>query len=388
MTDEAALTAADAVHTKAAVLWPDATEWSVEDVTLDPPQHDEVLVRLVATGLCHSDDHLRHGGYPGIRLPMIGGHEGAGIVEAIGPDVRNLAIGDHVLLTVPVPPCGDCPSCLDGLTYLCERGALLGEGFQVSDGTARHHARGTDLGIFVLLGTFAQHTVVAEKSCVRVDPALDLEQACIIGCAGVTGWGAVLNTAAVRAGDVVVVAGSGGIGSNAIQAARFAGARDVIAVDPVPFKRQIAAATGATLTVADLDEALIAVRDLTHGRMANSAVLAMAHGDGRLLESALSLVGKRGRVVIVNAHPATETSATVSLRTLQSLEKQVVGCLAGSWDARKGIRLLTELHQAGHYDLEPLVTHYDSLDDLAKGYDDLAAGTVVRGVIRLNGGPR
>jgi NDMA-dependent alcohol dehydrogenase len=373
------------VKTRAAVLWPGQPEWSVEEITLDPPARGEVLVRLVATGLCHSDKHFLTGGYPGSRRPVIAGHEGAGIVEAVGPGVGQVRVGDHVVLSVPLPPCGACAACLDGLPYLCERGALIGEGFQVSDGTARHHARGQDLSVFVFLGTFAEHTVVAEASCVVVDPSLPLEVACTIACAGVTGWGAALNTAEVRPGDVVVVVGAGGIGGNAIQAARFAGARDVVAVDPVPFKRRVARTLGATEAVAGLDEAMGCVGDITRGRMANKVIMAMDVGDGRLLGPALDLLGKRGRLVVVNVHPDEETTATVRLRTLQSFEKQIVGCLAGSWDGRRGIAFLADLYQRGRYDLDTIVTRtYDSLDQLSLGYQEQAAGLTVRGTIRLS----
>jgi S-(hydroxymethyl)glutathione dehydrogenase/alcohol dehydrogenase len=367
-----------AVRTRAAVLWPGASEWSVEEIALDPPGPGEVLVRLAASGMCHSDDRLRRGGYAGMRLPMIGGHEGAGVVESVGPGVRRLRPGDSVVLSIPVPPCGDCPACLAGLTYFCERGALLGEGFQVSDGTARHHARGQDLGAFVFLGAFAEHTVVDERSCVAVDASLPPELACTIGCAGVTGWGAVLNTGAVRPGEVVVVAGVGGIGANSVQAARFAGARAVVAVDREPFKREVATKLGATVAVASLEEALPAVRELTAGRLADVVVMALGDGDGRLLEPALSLVGRRGRVVVA----AAESTATIDIRALQSQEKQLLGCFAGSWDGRRGIAFLAGLHRAGHYDLDTIVTRtYGSLDDLATGYRDLAEGRVIRGVI-------
>ncbi|MDT3446547.1 MULTISPECIES: alcohol dehydrogenase catalytic domain-containing protein [unclassified Pseudofrankia] len=375
------------MRTRAAVLWPGQSTWSTEEITLDPPASGEVLVRLVATGLCHSDQHLLAGGYPGMRLPMVGGHEGAGVVEAVGPGVHRVQPGDHVVLSVPVPPCGACAACLDALPHLCERGALTGTGFQISDGTARHHARGEDLGIFVFLGTFAEHTVVHETSCVVVDRAIPLEIACTMACAGTTGWGAVLNTAEVRPGDLVVVVGVGGIGANAIQAAHFAGARATVAVDPVPFKRAVATKLGAAAAVPSLADALPVVRDMTAGRMANHVVMAAAAGDGRQLEPALALVGKRGRVVVVNVHPADETVATVSLRNLQSLEKQVVGCFAGSWDGRRGIGFLADLYQRGRYDLDLVVTrHYDGLDALPQGYQDQADGAVVRGVIRLSDG--
>jgi S-(hydroxymethyl)glutathione dehydrogenase/alcohol dehydrogenase len=348
----------------------------VEEITLDPPGRGEVLVRLAASGMCHSDDRLLRGEYSGMRLPMIGGHEGAGVVESVGPGVHRLKPGDSVVLSIPVPPCGDCPACLEGLAHFCERGALLGEGFQVSDGTARHHARGQDLGAFVFLGAFAEHTVVAERSCVAVDASLPPELACTIGCAGVTGWGAVLNTGAVRPGEVVVVAGVGGIGANSVQAARFAGARAVVAIDRVPFKREVARKLGATAAVASFEEASAAVRDLTAGRMADVVVLTLA--DGRLLDPALTLVGRRGRVVVV----AAESTATIDIRALQSQEKQVVGCFAGSWDGRRGVQFLADLYRADHYDLDAIVTRtYGSLDDLAAGYRDQAQGRVVRGVI-------
>lgn len=366
------------MQTRAAVLWPGASDWVVEKITLDPPGPGEVLIRLAASGMCHSDDRLRRGGYSGMRLPMIGGHEGAGVVEAVGSGVRRVRPGDSVVLAIPVPPCGDCPACLDGLVYFCERGALLGEGFQVSDGTARHHARDQDLGAFVFLGAFAEHTVVDERSCVPVDASLPPELACTIGCAGVTGWGAVLNTGDVRPGEVVVVAGVGGVGANSVQAARFAGARAVVAVDREPFKREVATKLGATVAVASLGEALPVVSDLTAGRMANVVVLAIGDGDGRLVEPALSLVGRRGRVVVA----AAESTATIDLRALQSQEKQLLGCFAGSWDGRRGIAFLADLYRAGRYDLEAIVTRtYGSLDDLATGYRDLAEGRVVRGVI-------
>jgi S-(hydroxymethyl)glutathione dehydrogenase/alcohol dehydrogenase len=221
-------------------------------------------------------------------------------------------------------------------------------------------------------------------SCVVVDSSLRPEVACTLACAGVTGWGAVLNTARVRPGDVVVIAGVGGIGANALMAARFAGARAVIAIDSVPFKRATAARLGAAAAVATFDEALDAVGRLTDGRLAHQVIMAISNGDGRQLQDALSLVGKRGRVVIVNVHPAEETSATVSLRELQSLEKQVVGCLAGSWDGRKGIRFLAELQRRGLYDPSQILSRvYDSLEDLPLGYQDQSGGRIIRGAVRL-----
>jgi S-(hydroxymethyl)glutathione dehydrogenase/alcohol dehydrogenase len=334
--------------------------------------------------MCHSDHHLLDGGYPDIRRPIVPGHEGAGVVEVVGPGVVGIQPGDHVVLAVPLPPCGRCVACLDAMPHLCERGALIGQGFQIADGTARHHAGSQDLSLFVFLGTFSHHTVVHEESCVVVDSSFPPEVACTIACSGVTGWGAVLNTAGVRAGQIVVIVGVGGIGANSLLAARFAGASAVVAIDPVPAKRELAIQLGATAATADLEEANGVVSNLTSGRMAHHVIMAMSTGDGRDLEAALSLVGKQGRVIVVNVHRADEMSATVSLRTLQSLEKQVVGCLAGSWDGRKGIAFLTRLWKAGLYDPSVIVSRvYDGLSELSRGYQDQADGNILRGVIRL-----
>ena len=198
----------------------------------------------------------------------------------------------------------------------------------------------------------------------------------------------MLNTADVRAGQVIVIAGIGGIGANAVLAARFAGARAVVAVDPLAAKRDRALKLGATAAVADLEAARTVVSELTAGRMGHAVIMSMTVGDGRYLEAALQLVGKQGRVVVVNAHPADEMTATVSLRSLQSLEKQVLGCLAGSWDGRRGIAFLTRLWQAGLYDPSLIVSRvYDGLDELSHGFRDqeagTEAGTILRGTVRL-----
>ena len=368
------------METTAAVLWPDSTEWTIEPVRLDPPGAGEVLVRMVAAGLCHSDAHLVHGGYAGLRRPIVGGHEGAGVVEAVGDGVTSLRPDDHVVLSY-MPSCGCCSACTAGMQHLCERGQFIGQGFQLADGTARHHARGEDLSLFCLLGAFAGHTVVHEASCVRVDSSLPLDELCILGCAGVTGWGAAVHTAGVRPGHTTMVVGVGGIGAMAIKGARAAGAAQVIAIDPVPGKRTAAVALGADRAFESMAAALEPVRDLTEGRMANQAIMAIGVGDGRLLAQALALVGKQGRVVIVNVHPAEESTASVQLKDLQAYEKQVVGCLGGTWPPRRGIAELADLRARGRLQLDDVVTARYALADLRQGYVDLAAGVNLRGVV-------
>ena len=364
----------------AALAWPDSHQWSVETIDLDPPGPGEVLVRVEAAGLCHSDAHLIRGGYEQLRRPIVGGHEGAGVVETVGEGVTLCRAGHHVVFSF-MPSCGTCRACVAGLGQLCEVGAQLGEGFQITDRTARHHARGEDLGLFCFAGTFSSHTVVHERSAVAVDPALPLEELCLLGCAGVTGWGAAVNTAAVRPGDTTVIVGVGGIGAMALLGARHAGAARVWAVDPLPGKRDAALGLGADDACPSMAEALDPLREQTAGKLADQVVLCMSDGDGAQLADAMALLGKRGRAVIVNVHPAGELDTRLSLRDLQSYEKQIVGCLGGSWPPRQGIARLAELYRAGRIPLGSLVSRRYRLGEIADGFADQEAGRNLRGVI-------
>ncbi|MGY1739432.1 MULTISPECIES: alcohol dehydrogenase catalytic domain-containing protein [unclassified Blastococcus] len=368
------------MRARAAIAWPGADRWSVEDVELDPPRHGEVLVRMAAAGICHSDAHLVHGGYEQLRRPVIGGHEGAGVVEAVGPGVTLCRPGDHVVFAF-LPSCGVCRSCTGGRQHLCEVGALLGTGFQVGDGTARHRARGEDLGLFCFTGSFASHTVVHERSAVVVDPRLPLDELCLLGCAGVTGWGAAVNTAGVRPGDTTVVVGVGGIGAMAVLGARYAGAGRVWAVDPVPGKRDAAHVLGADVACPSMAETVEPLREATAGRMADQVLLCMGIGDGQQLADAMRLLGKQGRAVVVNVHPTDELDVRLSLRDLQSYEKQVVGCLGGSWPPRHGVAHLADLYRLGRLPLGAVLSARYRLDEISRAFADQEAGRVLRGVV-------
>src|SRR5215207_4525072 len=317
------------VKTKAAILWEVNTPWSVEDIELDEPKESEVLVKIAASGLCHSDEHLITGDLP-FELPITGGHAG---------------------------------------------------GRQIADGTARHHGQGKDLGLMCLLGTFAHHTVVHEASCIKIDKDIPLDRACLLGCGVVTGWGSAVYAAEVAPGDVVAVVGVGGIGANAIQGARLAGAKQIWAIDPLENKREKAMEFGATHTAASLEEALPAIQEASWGRMANKTIMTMGVGSGELLASALAITAKRGRVVVTNIHPALEMSANVSLLDLTLMEKQVVGSLFGSANPRADIPKLLELWRQGQLELDGLVTKTYTLDGVNDGYDDMRAGKNIRGVM-------
>ncbi|HUZ21713.1 MAG TPA: NDMA-dependent alcohol dehydrogenase [Acidimicrobiales bacterium] len=369
------------LKTQAAVLWKAGEDWSVREIDLDAPRSGEVLVRLAASGICHSDEHLVTGDLP-VALPIIGGHEGAGTVETVGPGVTSVVPGDHVVFSF-VPACGVCPSCSSGHQSRCDLGRFFPEGLQVSDQTSRHHADGTDLRLMCLLGAFARHTVVAEASVVKVDPSLPLDKVCLLGCGVATGWGSSVYAAGVRAGETAVIIGLGGVGSSAVQGARLAGAELIIGIDPIEWKREKAKGFGATHTAASIDEALELVRELTWGRMAERVVMAMGVGDGRLIGPAMGLAAKGGRVVVTNIHPHVESQISINMGEVTLLEKQLVGALFGSANPRVDIPRLARLYQAGLVDLDGLVTRTYTLEQVNEGFDDLRNGRVLRGVIRF-----
>jgi S-(hydroxymethyl)glutathione dehydrogenase/alcohol dehydrogenase len=367
------------VKTKAAILWEVNAPWSVEEIELDAPGPGEVLVKLAASGMCHSDEHLVTGDLP-FELPIIGGHEGAGVVEQVGEGVSWLSPGDHVVFGF-IPSCGRCPSCSTGHQNLCDLGAYMATGRQITDHTARHHSGDKDLGIMCLLGTFAHHTVVNEASCIKIENDVPLDRACLLGCGVVTGWGSAVYAAEVGPGDTVAVVGVGGIGANAIQGAKLAGARHVIAIDPVEFKREKAMEFGATHTFSSMEEALPGIQELSWGRMCDKVIMTMGVGSGQVIGQALALAAKRGRVVVTNIHPALEMSASMSLLDLTLMEKQVVGSLFGSGNPRADIPKLLDLYRQGQLDLDNLVTNTYPLEGINDGYEAMREGTNIRGVL-------
>jgi S-(hydroxymethyl)glutathione dehydrogenase/alcohol dehydrogenase len=272
-------------------------------------------------------------------------------------------------------------SCSTGHQNLCDLGAYLGTGKQIADQTSRHHANGKDLGIMCLLGTFAEHTVVHESSCIKIDKDVPLDRACLLGCGVVTGWGSSVYAAEVEPGDTVVVVGVGGIGANAVQGARIAGAKRIVAIDPVEFKREKAMEFGATHTASSMAEAVPLLQELTRGTMANKVIMTMGVGNGAMIGEAMALAAKRGRVVVTNIHPALEYGASMSLLDLTLMEKQLVGSLFGSGNPRSDIPKLLDLYREGQLDLDGLVTRTYALKDINEGYRAMRDGENIRGVI-------
>jgi NDMA-dependent alcohol dehydrogenase len=371
------------VKTKAAILWERNTPWSVEEIELDPPKTGEVLVKLAASGMCHSDEHLVTGDLAGAtgEPPCIGGHEGAGVVLEVGPGVFSLEPGDHVVFGF-IPACGRCPSCASGHSNLCDLGAVSATGLQIFDGTSRHHAQGQDLRLAIgVLGTFAHHTVVNEASCIKIDKEIPLDRACLLGCGVVTGWGSAVYAAGVEPGDMVAVVGVGGIGANAVQGARLAGARVIAAIDPVEFKREKAMEFGATHTYASISDAMADLAVNTWNRGFDKVIMTMGVGNGDTLGEAFWLGGKRSKIIVTNIHPTSEASIAVPAAFLTFFEKQLIGSLFGSANPRRDIPKLLELYTQGQLDLDGLVTRTYPLEGINDGYADMYAGKNIRGVL-------
>ncbi|MBX6390625.1 MAG: NDMA-dependent alcohol dehydrogenase [Frankia sp.] len=370
------------MKTQAAVLWEYGQDWRIEELELDDPREGEVLVRLAASGMCHSDEHVRVGDLPLEALPAIGGHEGAGIVEKVGDNVTSVKPGDHVVLSF-IPACGRCPSCAAGHQNLCDEGAGIGVGLQ-ADGTSRHHVRGHDARLMCMLGTFAPYTVTRESSVIRIDESIPLDKAALVGCGVTTGWGTAVYGARVSAGETVVVMGIGGVGANAVQGARVAGASKIIAVDPSEWNREQAKIFGATHTYASAAEARAALVDLTRGRMADACLITVGVVTGEIIGDAVSLVGKLGRVALTSLGDTTDTRVTLSMFELTAWQKTLVGCLFGNANPRYDVPRLLELYQQGDLLLDELITRTYTLDQVNQGYEDMRAHRNIRGLIRYD----
>lgn len=369
------------MRTTAAVLWNRHEDWTVEEIELDPPREGEVLVKFAATGLCHSNEHVRTGD-TALDLPMIPCHEGAGVVEEVGPGVTRLKPGDHVV-TVFVPACGRCASCARGHSNVCDLNADVGGGLQLGDDTARHHSLdGRDLLIETRVGAAAYHGVVHEFACVKIPDDVPLNRACLLGCGVVTGWGsAVYAGGGLRPGETVAVVGIGGLGINAVQGARLAGAEHIFAIDPVPWKREKALELGATHTASSMEEAQELLAEVTWGRLADKVIMTMGLGEGALMSQVSALTAKRGRMVITNLHRDTETQIDLSLIDLTVMEKQIHGTLYGSANPQADIPMLLRLWRNGQLDLDGLVTRTYSLQDINQGFQDMRDGLNLRGIL-------
>ena len=368
------------MRTRAAVIRQAGQPWEVTTLELDEPGPGEVRIKFAYSGMCHSDEHLRTGDSVA-RLPMVGGHEGAGIVEAVGPGVTRVEPGDHVVCSF-IPACGTCRYCSTGRQNLCDQGAQMATGM-LSDGTFRFHDDdGTDLGGFCMLGTFAERAVVSQASCVKILEDVPLDVAALVGCGVPTGWGSSVYAAKVAAGDTVVVFGAGGVGSNAIQGAAFAGAAHVVVVDPVEFKREKAREFGATHAFADAASAQEAVQELTWGQLADHAIITVGVLSSEVVSQAAGIVGKGGQVTVTSVGRSTDTQIQLAANgQVVGYQRRIQGHVFGMSNPLYDIPRLLKLYREGRLKLDELITQRYTLDEVNQGYRDLDEGRLIRGLI-------
>jgi len=373
--------------TKAAVLrqraaarpYADSRPLSIETVALDPPGPGEVLVRIAAAGLCHSDLSVINGDRPR-PLPMALGHEAAGVVEQLGDGVADLNIGDHVVM-VFMPSCGHCNPCAEGRPALCEPGAAAnGKGELLSGGRRLHDTEG-ELNHHLGCSAFAERAVVSRRSLVRVDPDLPLHEAALFGCAVLTGVGAVVNTAGVRAGQSAVVVGLGGVGLASVLGALASGASPVVAVDLSEDKLALARSLGPVQTVNASDpDAVEQVRALTNGGA--DFVFEMA-GSVRALDAAWRMT-RRGGTTVTAGLPPPEAALAVNVVSLVGEERTLKGSYIGTCVPSRDIPRYVALYRQGRLPVDRLLRGVVVLDDINAAFDALADGKTVRTVIRFD----
>lgn len=369
------------MKTKGALIWEFNQPWSVEEIEIGDPRKDEVKIQMEAAGMCRSDHHLVTGDIPMAGFPVLGGHEGAGIVTEVGPGVDDFAPGDHVVLAF-IPSCGKCPSCQAGMRNLCDLGAGLLAGESVTDGSFRIQARGQNVYPMTLLGTFSPYMVVHRSSVVKIDPSVPFEVACLVGCGVTTGYGSAVRTADVRPGDDVAIVGLGGVGMAALQGAVSAGARYVFAVEPVEWKRDQALKFGATDVYPDINAALMGIAEVTYGLMAQKVIITVGKLDGADVDSYLTITAKGGTCVLTAIGSLVDTQVTLNLAMLTLLQKNIQGTIFGGGNPHYDIPKLLSMYKAGKLNLDDMVTTAYKLEQINDGYQDMLNGKNIRGVIR------
>jgi S-(hydroxymethyl)glutathione dehydrogenase/alcohol dehydrogenase len=366
------------VKTKAAVLTGLNQPWELTELDLDDPRDGEVLIRFTHAGLCHSDEHLRTGDLP-CRMPIVGGHEGAGVIEAVGAGVNRVEVGDHVVCAF-IPSCGKCRWCATGQQNICDWGATILDGC-LPDGKFVLHSGGEDFGAMCMLGTFSQYSTINQASCVKVDKDIPLEVAVLCGCGVPTGWGSAVNAANTQVGDTIVVYGVGGIGANAVQGAALAGAVNVVAVDPLANKREMAQELGATHAVETAEEAHELVQELTRGVGADASIVTVDVVGEKVVQDAVAVIRKGGTAVLTGLADPHKVTVQVSGTDLTLNRKVIRGSLFGDCNPAYDILRMLNLYRAGKLKLDELITKTYSLDEVNQGYDDLNGGQIVRGVL-------
>jgi NDMA-dependent alcohol dehydrogenase len=363
---------------QAAVLYGPGEPFQVEKIDLEAPKAGEVLVKVAAAGVCHSDYHLVTGDTKH-TMPVVAGHEGAGVVMAVGEGVTRIKAGDHVALNW-APSCGHCFYCLRERPNLCTTFVEPVWAGTMMDGSTRLSKNGQPIFHYSALACFADHTVVPQESCVPLSPDVPLDIAALIGCAVTTGVGAVLNTAEVEPGSSVAIFGAGGVGLNIIMGAKLAGAAQIIAVDNNEAKGDLAHSFGATEVLINSPEVIQDIRKLTEGRGADYVFEAI--GLPAVQELCLDATRPGGTVVLVGISPmGSGTNLPGAIITRQ--EKTVTGSYYGTANTARDFPLYAGLYLKGKLDLGRLITKSYSLEQINEAYADMLKGEMARGVINF-----
>ncbi len=356
-----------------AVVAHAVNEFSVANVTLDPPKTGEVLVKMKATGICHSDLSIINGTIRW-RLPSVLGHEGAGIVDQVGEGVTNVKPGDHVVLSF-VPNCGDCHHCDRLEPHLCQKnkphGGLL-------DGTSRVKLDGQEIAVMSFLGNMAEYCVVPSVCVVAIDKSHDFKAAALVGCGVTTGVGAAIKTAEVKPGSTVAVFGCGGVGLNVIQGARIAGAAKIIAVDLSAERMELARSFGATDVINPQGDAFKQILDMTGGIGVDYAFEVV--GMGKLVEACFKATRLGGMTVLVGVGRADDRFSFNAM-IVPFTAKTIKGCMYGSANFKVDFPMYLDLYRQKKLDLDRLVTRTYSIDEAPEAFADLEKGVNARGVI-------
>jgi S-(hydroxymethyl)glutathione dehydrogenase/alcohol dehydrogenase len=360
---------------QAAVLWKPRKGVKIVEVELAPPREGEVLVKIAACGVCASDLHVVDGHLPQ-RLPLVLGHEASGVVVETGPGVKRLRPGDHVVLAL-VPSCGHCEACRTGRPNFCDLFAKTGAAGMLADGTSRLSLDGTELHHFNSVSAFAEYAVVPESAAVSIPKDVPLDVVALVGCAVITGYGAVFNTAGVEEGSSVAVWGCGGVGLNVVQAARLAGARQIIAVDTRSEKLEAARRLGATDVVhAGTVDVVGAIRELSGGGVDYAFE---AIGLERTVREAWDAARVGGTTVVLGLLPKGKRLTINPWWFI--CEKTLKGSFLGSVRIQRDIPRIVERYRAGELELDALVSHRLPLPELPRAFDRLRNGEAVRQLV-------
>ena len=362
---------------RAALLRDESGRLNVEEVSIDTPDRNEVLLQTVASGLCHSDLHFIDGTWPA-AYPMLLGHEAAGVVQAIGADVQGIEVGDHVISCLSVY-CGHCDRCLTGHSYICENRQATAD--RARDAAPRiTDSEGIGVIQFTGLGSFADEMLVHQNAVVKINPDMPFDRAALIGCGVTTGVGAVFRSAEVKPASTVAVVGCGGVGISAVQGAHIAGARMVIAVDLEPKKLEWATGLGATHTVNPADgDAVAKVRELTGGGVDYSFECI---GLKQTAEQAYAMIRAGGLATIVGMIPLG-VNLEIPGADLFLGAKRLQGSMMGSNNFKVDMPHLCEMYMSGRLKLDEMVSRTITLEEINEGFDAMKSGEVVRSVIQF-----